>query len=543
MSRLNKFLSKIPIFSKSEKKSSEDVIGMKVESNISTNFSTYSGVSYNPILVDVFDGEKSQGELGAVYDTLPDHLKLRLRAYDANLKTDIIKIITGKFFKWVVGSGLKLQSEPNETVLEMFGATEDFSKFKRECEALFNVYSSSDYSDYSEQDDLHQKAYEAFSCAFLGGDVLCILRLDEVGPNIQVIDGQRVEDPLLDAKKDEGNKIHHGVEVDKRGKHVAYWVKKEKDDGSIEHKRVKARNENGNLVAWMIYGDKHRIDHYRGIPKISSILEKVDKLDRFVEASVKKAEETANVIYAFKHNTNSTGENILTESLVSKKNNGDGVKEDIFEKNGKIANNFKQSVNGQVLNLTPDSDLTALSTENETTFENFFRAVFVCLAASVDMPEEVALQKYEQSYSSSRAAINGWEHLVEIYRKKMVSKKFYQPFYRFWLEWCILTDKIKSNGFLKARFNGDLLTVEAYFGARFTGKKMPHIDPLKEAKAIRTMLGEDKTPLISREQGAELLGVGDYNENIKKLSEEETSLPDNLKPKPEENAQIKNDAE
>ena len=49
-----------------------------------------NGSTPNPILTDVWDGEKTPGELGSVYDTMPDHLKLRLRAYDMHLKTDIV---------------------------------------------------------------------------------------------------------------------------------------------------------------------------------------------------------------------------------------------------------------------------------------------------------------------------------------------------------------------------------------------------------------------------------------------------------------------
>lgn len=500
-------------------------------------------IGYNPILEDTFDGEKNPGELGAVYDTLPDHLRLRLRAYDMNLKTDLIKIITGKFFKWVVGTGLKLQSEPNEVVLKMSGLNEDFPTFKTQIENSFGLYAKSKYGDYQRKDWLHKKAIEAFQAAFLGGDCLCIIRVNEFGPNIQVVDGQQVSSPFDDKEKGEGNRIKSGVEIDKKGEHIAFWVEQENDldtnDTNLKtHKRVVATNSNGNLMAWMIYGDKARIDHHRGVPVISSILEKVAKLDRFVEASVTKAEQTANVVYAFKHATNSTGENILSTSLSSKITSGE-TDETAYEQNGRTAAQLRQSTNGVVMNLTPDSDLINLSSESETTFPEFWRAVFVALCAAVDIPEEVALQKYEQNYSSSRAAINGWEHIVEIWREVLVAKKFYEPFYRVWLEYQILKDTIKSNGFLKSKINGDFMALEAYYNARFTGKKMPHIDPLKEAKAVRTMLGDDTTPLISREQGAEALGVGDWGENYKKSKEEQKEIPE---PKIEQNAQSQNNS-
>ena len=480
-------------------------------------------VGYNPILDDVFDGEKTPGELGAIYDSMPDYLRLRLRAYDMNLKTDIVKIITGKFFKWVVGNGLKLQAEPDENVLRISGITADMTTFKKDVESLFNLYANSKYSDYHKKDWFHDKAAEAFKTAFLGGDCLCVLRVDKFGPNIQIIDGQQVSTPFDDKGKGADNTICHGIEMDKGGRHIAFWISVGGDTSTIEHKRILAENSNGNLMAWMVYGNKERIDHHRGIPVIASILEKISKLDRYVEASVTKAEQTANVVYAFEHDDSSTGENILTQQLSSKKGSGE-TEETAFEKNGRTAAMLRQSTSGTVMNLTPGSKLISLANSGETSFNEFFRAIFVGLCASVDIPEEVALQKYEQNYSSSRAAINGWEHIVEIYRQKF-SKKSYEPFYRVWLEYQILTQKIQAPGFLEAQASGDFMAVEAYFNARFTGKKMPHIDPLKEAKAIRSLLGDDTTALISFEQAAEAMGSGDWMSNYKKHLEELKLVP------------------
>jgi hypothetical protein len=481
---------------------------------------------YNPIIDTVWDGEKTPGELGAVENTTPDYLKLRLRAYDMQLKTDVIKIITGKFFKWVIGSGLKMQAEPNRAVLKICGYDNDLASFKKNVEPLFSLYVGSKFSDYNERDYLHKKAVEAFKTAFFG-DCLCIIRYGEHGPNIQVIDGQQVQSPLDDKDKEEGNKIKHGIEMTPAGKYVAFYVANESDieDQKLDfsHTRVKAYNSRGIKVAWMIYGDKHRIDHHRGIPRIASILEKAAKLDRYVEASVSKAEQTANVVYAFKHNSNSTGENILKQNLSSRKSFGE-TPESTYEKNGRTANALRQTTSGQVLNLAVDSDLIALSTDSEGNFESFYRAVFYSLCASVDIPPEVAMQLYEQNYSSSRAAINGWEHILEIYRTDF-AKNFYQVFYDAWLDYQILTNKLNLPGYLAAREKGDVMAGLAFTNARFLGKKMPHIDPLKEAKAVRSMLGDNADALISREQATEALGQGDWEANFQKFEEEQKLIP------------------
>ena len=67
------------------------------------------------------------------------------------------------------------------------------------------------------------------------------------------------------------------------------------------------------------------------------------------------------------------------------------------------------------------------------------------------------------------------------------------------------------------------MALEAYAQCRFTGKNMPHIDPLKEVKAIReALLGN----LISREQATENLGYGSWEENFKKKLEEDKLIPE-----------------
>ena len=70
------------------------------------------------------------------------------------------------------------------------------------------------------------------------------------------------------------------------------------------------------------------------------------------------------------------------------------------------------------------------------------------------------------------------------------------------------------------------MITESYSQCRFMGKNVPHIDPLKEIKAIREMLGIDGAiPLISREQASEMLGAGQWDENFMKSLEEEKIIP------------------
>jgi len=474
-----------------------------------------------------FDGEKTPGELGAPVDIVPEHQGLRYRAYEANLKSDIVKIITGKFFTWVIGNGLKLQAEPNEDALLTEGISEDLSQFKTYVEARFKVFSSSKLSDFAGMENLHRRASEAFKTAFLSGDALIILRVINQMVKVQVIDGAEVMNPVLESKfyqeaKDRGNKIIHGIELDSKNQHVAYFVKIEgKDNLLYEFERIESKTKDGRLMAWMIYGDKHRSNHHRGIPKITAILEKVDKLDRYTEASVGGAEERAKIAFSIEHDSTSSGESPLVDAM-RKTMGPTGEVNNPYSDGDKIGKAITRTTGKQAFNMPIGAKLNALDSKQEDNYAPFFDAVFMQISASIDVPPEVAMQKYSSNYSASRAAINGWGYIVEKYRKDFAFD-FYQNFYKLWLEVEVLKEKIKSPSFLKACLQNDEFVIECFSGSKFTGLNMPHIDPLKEVKAIREMLGDQmkgQLPLISHERASEELNQGEWYDNFTKWKTE-----------------------
>lgn len=495
----------------------------------------YRRENWYPVITERFDGEKTPGELGIIRNLLPNHDALRWRVYEAQLKSDIVKIITGKFFKWVIGNGLKLQAEPNEEALTTENILPgDLKKFRKDVESRFNVYSKSKHSDYHFMDNLHTKAAEAFETAFLGGDVLCVQRVDKNNNlNIQVIDGQHVKSPVFDAElmaaiKARRNTLKHGIELNKKGQHVAFYVLTEHKDHILgKHIRIPARGKRtGRLLAWMIYISKHRIDHQRGVPALTPILEKVEKLDRYTEAAVGSAEERAKIVFSIEHTPDSDGEN----PLIGKARQAAGMSSNAaretsgYDLGEKTAATVAATTSKQTFNMPIGAKLKALHSTTEIQYGTFSKAVFFFICAAVDIPPEVALQQYEQNYSSSRAAINGWDYVVKIYRQKF-AEKFYQHFYNMWLELEVIKNKVSAPGFIAALQKNEFMVTEAYSSARFTGKNMPHIDPLKEVNAVRKMLGNDTDPIISHEQAAELLGVGDWQKNMEKNIEETVIIP------------------
>lgn len=514
----------------------------KEQKEAETKSTVYQGdITYGhsyPIIDKKWDGEKTLGELGVVVRNIPDFQKLRLRSYNAYATIDTVKIIASKFFYWTIGSGLKLQAEPNRIVLESEGITNDnsvFANFQKIVEARFMVYSNSKESDYLKEKNLHELALDAYQGAFLGGDMLVIVRFDDNGPNIQLLSGEHVcnpglEDNYLSEAEKKGNYIENGIEIDKKGAHVAYFVSlKSKDKGITKYERIPARGaKTGKRLAWLISGKKISPDHLRGVPAMAQSLEKINKLDRYVEAAVTNAEQGAKIVYSIEHEEFSTGENPLDQIVARKRSPGITSNLNGEEENPRViadglANRIAQTTSGQAYNMPNGAKLKAFDSKIETNFSEFHNSVFKSISAGVDVPPEVAMQEYNSNYSASRAAINSFGYIIIINRQKFASD-FYAPFYKLWLEWQILNNKIVAPGYIENISN--FMVTESYTQCRFTGKNMPHIDPLKEIKAVREMLGiDDKTPLISREQAVEMLNAGQWDENFMKNLEEANLIP------------------
>ena len=173
---------------------------------------TYYGSEY-PIYNKLYDGEKNQGELGAPIYYVPDYTALALRSWQAYVESDVAQIILNTYLNWIVGSGLKLQSEPVKPIIESTGVDFNFDEYVKTVETRFRLYAKQNFSTHSQMKNLHRLARSAVKHAILGGDVLCIIRTTKQGPTMQLINGSHVQTPIGESReKENGNKIVHGAE-------------------------------------------------------------------------------------------------------------------------------------------------------------------------------------------------------------------------------------------------------------------------------------------------------------------------------------------
>jgi capsid protein len=461
-----------------------------------------------------YDGEKTPYELGQPVEFWMDYANLRARAWEAYVTSDVIQNAIRKYCLWIVGSGLKVSVEPVETILQAKGITINKNSFVETTEAQFRLYSKSKDSTYTRQMNLHKMASEALKNAILAGDVLVIQRLKKGRISTQIIDGMYVQSPPT---ADDNVMIRDGVEMNVDGEHIAYYVV----DDNNEYVRVAARNSQGMLQAWLLYGLRHKINDTRGISLLTAVLETASQLDRFKAASLGNAEENANIPYTFEHNQFSDGENPMIKQMVQSMGRDKGVAPETqtYEKCDQIADKIAVSTKKKAYNLPVGSTLKRNDFKTDDNFKDFFNINSSVVYYTIGIPPEVAEDRFGGSYSSSRAALKSWEHKMKTDRENTLHQEFYGPIYDYWFNINVMQNNIHAPGYL----NTDAMGKLAYLNKRFVGVNIPHIDPVKEVNAIRTKLGKmyENIPLTTADQATEEMNTGDFTNIIKKAENEQ----------------------
>jgi lambda family phage portal protein len=493
-----------------------------------------------------FNGEKNFGEMGPVKYFLMDYVALSLRSWQAYVESSVAQTILNKFTTWVIGTGLKLQSEPVMAILS--SKNDALKNFSDEVEARWQVYANSTFADHSRKQTLNEKAAEAFKNAIVGGDVLVILRVDEDAEcvTVQLVDGNHLTSPWAGSEwfpiiAANGNRLMNGVEIDDKGQHVAYYVRKPFDSGTPwnrwEVERIPARNtKKGILRAFLVYGLTYRLDTQRGIPLLTAVLEKLKKMERYEEATLAAAEEQSKIAYQITHELGGAGDMPFAAQIAAAHNADSPGDLPVTDDGRELANKVIATTNKQVINNTPGSEVKPLrDNKGQLYFEPFLTKNTDIVCATVEMPPNVAMSKYDSNYSASRAAIKDWEHTLKVKRASF-SRQFYQNVFNFFLELEILKNNIQAPGYLIAKAAGDYMVLEAYRTCRWVGAPVANIDPVKEVQAERLKLGitAESIPLTTIEASTELLGGGDSDHNMEQYAEElEKSKGLGLRPEPE----------
>ena len=350
-----------------------------------------------------FNGSKFAGGFGETVLFTPDYWTLRKRSEQLFHENVYARGLVRRLVTNEINTGLTLEATPNANLL---GLDEDeLNDWSDNVEDRFSIWAKNKaVCDFKGESTFGGLQRSARTQSIISGDVLIVVRFHPrlKTPQLHLISGDKVRSPLGKTPR-QGNTIKHGVEIDKRGRHVAYWVTE--DNG--ESKRVPARGEkSGRRLAWLQYGSDRLIGEVRGMPLLALVMQSLKELDRYRDAELRAAVVNATIAAWVKKDADKVGTKPFSGGAVR----SDTVQASQDSSSGSNAREFTIAANmpGAVIEElqvgeTPQSYDTSRPNVNFGAFE---AAVAHALAWANECPPEVYLLSFNSNYSARRAAIN-----------------------------------------------------------------------------------------------------------------------------------------
>lgn len=326
---------------------------------------------------------------------------------------------------------------------------------------------------------------------------------------IRVSDGpipvqyQVLEPDYIDTLKEEtlkdGGFILQGVEFDKQGRRVAYWLFPEHPGGlSILPKSFTSQRVPASEVHHL-----HRVlrpGQVRGVPWFAPILVKLKDHADFSDATLLR-QKIANCFTAFVRDL----ENISTLPSASRDSTASPLGETMTP--------------GQIEVLRPGEDITLANPPGPVTFSDFSRAQLQAIATGMGISYETLTGDYSQvNFSSARMGRIREYVNIEKWRWNLVIPRAIHPMFLGFLEGAQL---IRDD-------------VDELVGARWTPPKRELTDPTREVPAMLQSVraGFQSLPDAIREHGFEpdevFAEIAEANEQLDQLSLKLDSDPRNM---------------
>jgi len=468
-----------------------------------------------------FNGEKDFFAMNST--TTPynvDYYRMADRAYNLYMTNEFVKAAVDRLVQFIVGLGLELYPIPKTDFLERKLKVKLPENFSTDVKDLWELYCTEKSVSADGEDDIHGLAKTVTFNAILGGDMLVIRRVVNRSNEYQLIDGRNVRTSKL-LNPETKNKIKNGVEVDSKGRHVAYYVVDE--DG--KENRVEAYDKFGNRFAWLAYCNKFRLGSTRGFSIIGAIMQKLDKIGEYTESETLAAATNAKFVATIDQDDNSNGINPLDGTLSGYNNRATGVPKPKASAPktdegavSRIVSQLKRLTNGIIMHMPRGQKLNAYnSSRPNVNFAAFLDATMKYAFASMGLPYEVVLMVFQNNFSASRASLKMFEFILKFMRKYLTIDGFYRYAYEDFFDLEVLKGNIEAPDYLKYR-NTPGYADNAYMLCKFEGMPIPHIDPLKEVNAVVTKL---KNGLTDFEGALQELGSKTNFETMSKsLSEQ-----------------------
>lgn len=446
---------------------------------------------------------------GSHREDIEDNISvLRQRSRDLYMGVPIANGAVKTMRTNVVGRGLYLKPTIDREVL---GITPEAAKeIEKSIEREWRLWADSPDCDMERLDNFYELQQLAFLSWLESGDCLAVLPVkprknQPYDLRVQLIEADRLSSPNDFDTFD--NKIVGGVEVDDSGEVIAYHISKHHPLSyaytSMEWTRVAAYGGITGRRNVLHLMSRERIGQRRGVPFLAPVIESLKQLGRYTDAELVAAVVSGMFTVFIEKQSESEDDSI--GSMIPDEQQVDAEDDTTIE-----------LAPGAVIDLNEGEKAHDMNPGRpNANFGGFVEAICTQIGASLEIPYELLMKRFNSSYSASRGALEEAWKMFKMYRV-WLSNDFCQPIYEEWLTEAIAKGRIKAPGFLT-----DPLRHKAYCQAEWNGPARGMLNPVQEVSAAEKRVANGFSTRAN--ETMEITG-GDFYSNVEQLKQEELRL-------------------
>ena len=401
---------------------------------------------------------------------------------------------------------------------ELLGISEDAADtWERNTLREFKLWAENTMCDAERQQNFYGLQWLAFLSMLVSGDVFALFgekqnKRTPYTTTIRLLEADRIATPdssgdSTSISTDSGGRIVDGVELDKEGEVVRYYIASrhplsESNDAELFYTPIDAYGKDTgypNILHIMTF---ERPEQRRGVPFVAANIENLKQFDRYMTSEL-----AAQVVSS-----------MLTAFIINDEDGTSVGLEDAVEPSEKVTDDelHLELKPGAIYDLPPGKKVEAVNPlRQNTAFEAFVTTLETIIGSSMDIPKEVLIKKYDSNYTAARSALLDFWKTVRVYRTRF-NQTFNQPIYEQWLSEAVAIGRIEAPGFFD-----DPAVRRAWCGCMWTGVTMGHVDPKKEIEAAIMRISNN---LTTQEQEASEYNGNDWNEIVRQRKKEIEAL-------------------
>ena len=411
----------------------------------------------------------------------------------------------------VVGWGIKPKPKIDAEALGLSDEARD--EWERNTLREFDLWAESSMCDAERQQNFYGLQELAFLSMLVSGDCFALFGMKEnkrtpYQTTIRVLEADRIGTPESNGDSsvkelDGGGRIVDGVELDKEGAVVRYYISNrhplaEGNSEELTYTPIEAFGKDTGYPNILHVMTHERPEQRRGVPFVAACIEYLKQFDRYLTAEL-----AAQVVSS-----------MLTAFII---NDADGASvglEDSVDEDEKVTDNELnlELRPGAIYDLPPGKNIQTVNPlRQNTAFEGFVSTFETLIGSGQNIPKEVLIHKYDSNYTASRSALLDFWKTVRVYRAKF-NQLFNQQVWEMWLSEAVAIGRVEAPGFFD-----DPAIRRAWCGCMWNGVTMGHVDPRKEVEAAILRIQHN---LSTEEQEAAEYNGNDWSEVIRQRKKE-----------------------